>query len=118
MPEPRSSEKIGGSCHCGNLRFTFEWPTRGSIIPVRACSCGLCTKHKAVWTSHPNGRFSLVIGDEDQLNRYRFGTKTADFHVCRACGVHADHDLFDRFHSIRGTKYTNLQRRRTWTLCS
>jgi hypothetical protein len=26
--------------------------------------------------------------------------------------------LFDRFHSIRGTKYTNLQRRRTWTLCS
>jgi hypothetical protein len=29
----------------------------------------------------------LVIGDEDQLNRYRFGTKTTDFHVCRACGV-------------------------------
>ena len=61
MPEPRSSEKIEGSCHCGNLRFTFEWPTHGSVIPVRACSCGLCTKHKAVWTSHPEGRFSLVI---------------------------------------------------------
>jgi hypothetical protein len=29
----------------------------------------------------------LAIGDEDQLNRYRFGTKTADFHVCRTCGV-------------------------------
>ena len=84
---PGSCEKIEGSCHCGNLRFTFEWPTRGSVIPVRACSCDLCTKHKAVWTSHPNGRFSLAIGDEDQLNRYRFGTKTADFHVCRACGV-------------------------------
>src|SRR5947208_1075101 len=45
---PESREKIEGSCHCGNLRFTFEWPTRGSVIPVRACSCGLCTKHKAV----------------------------------------------------------------------
>jgi len=80
MPEPSSCEKIEGSCHCGNLRFAFDWPTRGSVIPVRACSCGLCTKHKAVWTSRPNGRFSLVIADEDQLNRYRFGTKTADFH--------------------------------------
>jgi len=87
MPEPRSCEEIEGRCHCGNLRFTFEWPTRGSVIPVRACSCDLCTKHKAVWTSHPNGRFSLAIGDEDQLNRYRFGTKKADFHVCRTCGV-------------------------------
>ena len=87
MADQRSYEKIEGSCHCGNLRFTFDWSARGSVIPVRACGCDLCTKHKAVWTSDPNGRFSLAIGDESQLNRYRFGSKTADFHVCRACGV-------------------------------
>lgn len=87
MPGSSSFEAIEGSCHCGNLRFTFHWPDRGSAIPVRACGCGLCTKHKAVWTSHPNGSFDLTISDEDQLNRYRFGTKTADFHVCRVCGV-------------------------------
>lgn len=87
MSESHSFERIEGSCHCGNLQFTFDWPDRASEIPVRACGCGLCTKHKAVWTSHPRGRFSLAIADEDQLNRYRFGTKTADFHVCRACGV-------------------------------
>src|SRR4029077_19548682 len=36
IPAPRSCEKIEGSCHCGNLRFTFEWPTHGSVIPVRS----------------------------------------------------------------------------------
>jgi hypothetical protein len=87
MSNSHSFERIEGSCHCGNLKFTFDWPDRASEIPVRACGCGLCTKHKAVWTSHARGCFSLAIGDEDQLNRYRFGTKTADFHVCRACGV-------------------------------
>lgn len=86
MPKPSSFERIEGSCHCGNLQFTFEWPDPGSVIPVRACGCGHCTKHKAVWTSHPGGRFSLDIRDEDQTNRYRFGTKTADFYVCRTCG--------------------------------
>jgi hypothetical protein len=87
MPTSHSFERIEGSCHCGNLRFAFDWPDRGSVIPVRACGCSLCAKHNAIWTSHPRGRFSLAIGDEGQLNRYRFGTKTADFHVCRACGV-------------------------------
>ena len=88
MPEPRSCEKLEGSCHCGNLRFSFPMANpRVWRFRSRACSCGLCMKHKAVWTSHPHGRFSLVVGDEDQLNCYRFGSKTADFHVCRACWV-------------------------------
>lgn len=84
---PHSFEKIEGSCHCGNLQFAFYWPDNGSVIPVRACGCELCTKHRAVWTSHPKGSFDLHISDEGQLNRYRFGTKTADFHICRVCGV-------------------------------
>jgi hypothetical protein len=87
MPALGSFEIIEGSCHCGNLNFTFAWPDYRSPIPVRACGCDLCTKHRAVWTSHPKGRFRLAVADEQLLNRYRFGTKTADFHVCRACGV-------------------------------
>jgi hypothetical protein len=27
-----------------------------------------------------------MISDEDQLNRYRFSTATAEFFVCRRCG--------------------------------
>ena len=80
-------EHIQGSCHCGNLKFAFDWPEIGSAIPVRACSCELCSKHRAVWTSHPNGRFRLTVADVARTNQYRFGTKSADFHVCRTCGV-------------------------------
>jgi hypothetical protein len=87
MHHPVSYRRIYGSCHCGNIRVTFDWPDSEPTIPVRACGCALCTKHRAVWTSHPNGRFYLRIADDSQATRYRFGTNTADFHVCLTCGV-------------------------------
>ena len=87
MPEPTAFRRIEGSCHCGNIRFSFDWPGDGPTIPVRACGCGMCRKHGGVWTSHPQGRFSLTIADESRVNRYRFGTKTADFHICTTCGA-------------------------------
>ena len=87
MNDPADHRRIHGSCHCGNIRFTFDWPGNGPAIPVRACGCSLCTKHKAVWTSHPDGRFDLQIADASQATPYRFGTKTADFHICLTCGV-------------------------------
>ena len=82
-----SYRRIHGSCHCGNIRVTIDWPDSGPAIPVRACGCGLCTKHRAAWTSHPDGRFYLRIADDSRVTRYRFGTKTADFHVCLTCGA-------------------------------
>ena len=87
MNDPVSYRRIRGSCHCGNIRVTFDWPGSGPAIPVRACSCSLCTKHRAAWTSHPGGRFYLRIVDELRVTQYRFGTKTADFHVCLTCGA-------------------------------
>jgi hypothetical protein len=84
---PSPHRRIHGSCHCGNIRFTVDWPGAGQTIPVRACGCDLCTKHGGVWTSHPKGRFSLRIADPLKATQYRFGTKTADFHVCQSCGV-------------------------------
>lgn len=87
MSEPVSYRRLHCSCHCGNIRVTLDWPGEGATIPVRACGCELCTKHRAVWTSHPEGRFRLHIGDDARATRYRFGTQTADFHVCLTCGV-------------------------------
>ena len=87
MNDPVAYRRIHGSCHCGNIRVTFDWPGSAPTIPVRACGCALCTKHKAVWTSHPDGRFDLRIADATRVTRYRFGTETADFHICLTCGV-------------------------------
>lgn len=87
MSDPVPTRIIRGSCHCGNVRFTLEWPNPQRTIPARVCDCAFCTKHGAAWTSSSQGRFQLQITDERRSARYQFGTKTADFHVCLTCGV-------------------------------
>src|ERR1700730_6893146 len=78
---------IAATCHCGNIRVALDWPASAATIAARACGCRFCTKHGGVWTSHPEGRFQLSIADEKRVSPYRFGSKTADFHVCLTCGV-------------------------------
>jgi hypothetical protein len=77
---------IAGGCHCGNLRLELLWPASAEM-PARACGCSFCTKHGGVWTSHPAARLVLRIADSEDAARYRFGTGTAEFRVCRACGA-------------------------------
>jgi hypothetical protein len=79
---------LHGSCHCGNLRFELDWaPPEPTDIPARACGCSFCLKHGGVWTSSPNGALRVAVQDATLHARYRFGTGTADFHVCRRCGA-------------------------------
>ena len=47
----------------------------------------LCRRHAARTTSDPAGRVFFRIREETALVRYRFGLRTADFLVCRNCGV-------------------------------
>jgi hypothetical protein len=77
--------RIDGACHCGALRFALDWPEGEAAIPARACGCTFCRKHGASWTAHPAA--TLAITATGPLSRYAFGTKTADFLVCAACGV-------------------------------
>jgi len=79
--------RLQATCHCGNIRVDFDWPGAWPAIPVRACGCGLCTRHGARWTSHPDGAFRFEVGDPALTTRYRFGSKSADFHVCTRCGA-------------------------------
>ena len=81
------SAVITGGCHCGNLRFTLQWPGDQDIIATRRCGCSFCQKHGATWTSNRRAVLQLQVNDADQAERYRFGTETADFHCCKRCGV-------------------------------
>ena len=47
----------------------------------------LCVKHGGVWTSCPSGSLTVRLRDPSLASVYSFGTKTADFHVCKRCGV-------------------------------
>ena len=87
MANSNEMRSIDGACHCGNIRFTFALPAAESPIRIRACSCSFCIKHGGVYTSHPQGRVAIQIADPAIVERYAFGTKTADFLICRRCGV-------------------------------
>ncbi|MBV8033394.1 MAG: hypothetical protein JO035_17925 [Betaproteobacteria bacterium] len=78
---------ISGKCHCGNVSFSLAWDPEPQEIPARACGCSFCTKHGGLWTSNPKGALKVTIGDPALVNRYQFGTKTAEFHVCTRCGI-------------------------------
>jgi len=89
-----------GSCHCGALGFSFQTALPIAQWSVRACQCGFCRAHGALTTSDPAGRLAFHVGEAELLQRYRFGLKTADFLLCRRCGVYTgaqidtDHGAF------------------------
>jgi hypothetical protein len=78
---------IRGSCHCRNLSFALAWDPDPTEIPARACGCSFCVKHGGVWTSKPDGSLEIACKDKSCVLPYSFGTRTAEFHVCTACGV-------------------------------
>ena len=78
---------IHGGCHCGNIRFALTWTPAPVHIPARACGCSFCVKHGGVWSSCAGGALRVTVRDAGLVQRYAFGTRTADFHICRACGV-------------------------------
>ncbi len=79
--------RIQGGCHCGNLTFVLEWRPEPEFIPARACDCSFCVKHGGLWTSCPQGSLTVRVRDPGAVSVYAFGTRTAEFHVCRGCGV-------------------------------
>ena len=91
MHDPVDFRRIHGSCHCGNIRVTFDWPDSWLAILVRACGCGLCTKHRAAWTSHPEARFWLRIADELLVTQYLIGVPRIFMFAARAARSRSSH---------------------------
>jgi len=77
-----------GGCHCGALGISFRTALPVSQWSVRACQCGFCRAHDALTTSDPAGRLAFDLKQGEALARYRFGLMTADFLLCRRCGVY------------------------------
>jgi hypothetical protein len=80
--------RIEGACHCGELSFSLETRRSRAEIEPRACDCAFCTRHGAQCWSDPEGNVEIRVRDGRALQRYRFGCGTADFLVCRRCGVY------------------------------
>jgi len=78
---------ITGGCHCENIRFSLEWPASTREIATRTCGCTFCRKHGGTWTSHRDAKLNAQAKDNALVSKYRFGTETADFYICKRCGV-------------------------------
>jgi hypothetical protein len=79
---------LRGSCHCGNLKVVFETALDRNALPLRACQCSFCTRHRGVTTSDPAGRLVVEVRQPELLQRYRFALGITDFLLCRTCGVY------------------------------
>ncbi|AEH90080.1 glutathione-dependent formaldehyde-activating GFA [Mesorhizobium opportunistum WSM2075] len=77
-----------GGCHCGNIRLRFSTDLDPSQIEVRACQCAFCIKHGSRAVADPLGQLIVSVEDHARLHRYRFGLRTADYLICRDCGVY------------------------------
>lgn len=78
----------GGQCFCGAIGFTYSTDLPPSQWSIRACQCRFCRTHDALSTSDPAGSLEFVASEPAHLQRYRFAMKTADFLLCRNCGVY------------------------------
>lgn len=77
-----------GSCHCGAIGYAYRTDLQPGAWSVRACQCSFCRSHAGVTTSDPAGRLEFFERTAGALNRYRFANRTADYLICRNCGIY------------------------------
>jgi hypothetical protein len=78
---------LAGRCHCGNLEVSFETARSPAELALRECGCTFCRRHGVTAVTDPAGRLEVVVRSPADLSRYVFGLRTAEFLVCRTCGV-------------------------------
>lgn len=79
---------LHGHCHCGNIEIAFTTALPVARLRLRACACSFCRRHGARTTSDSNGQVEVLVHSERKFSRYQFGLRTADFLLCRRCGVY------------------------------
>jgi len=75
-------------CHCGLLTARYRTAIDRSAWSVRACQCSFCRSHGSLMTSDPAGELEFRSTDPTRVQRYRFGGRTAEYLICRECGVY------------------------------
>lgn len=81
-------DEYPGRCYCGAIGFRYATEVAPPDWSIRACRCRFCRAHDALSTSDPAGRLDFEATEPRHLQRYRFAMKTADFLLCRNCGVY------------------------------
>ena len=70
---------ITGSCHCGQVGWTFD----GQPDSATACNCTVCRRYGTLWAYDHEGEAIKVSG---ATRAYVHGDRTLGFHFCETCG--------------------------------
>lgn len=84
----RDIERIGGSCHCGTVRFRVR--LADGLHSARRCTCSYCRMRGAVAVSANLADIEISAGEE-ALTLYRFNTGAAKHYFCSRCGIYTHH---------------------------
>lgn len=95
-----------GGCHCGNLRVRLRLTRLAADNRIRSCACSFCRRHATRTASDPEGRFEVWADDWGLVEPYRFGSRTADYLICRRCGVYIG-AVCDTARGLRAVTNTN-----------
>jgi hypothetical protein len=77
-----------GGCHCGNFGIKLRLSRPPEQMPLRSCSCAFCRSHGTRTLSDRDGQVEISADDWSLVERYQFGSRTADYLLCRRCGVY------------------------------
>jgi|HubBroStandDraft_4_1064222.scaffolds.fasta_scaffold1021677_2 hypothetical protein len=77
-----------GGCHCGNIGVRLQLSRPPEFMPLRSCACSFCRSHGTRTVSDRDGCVEIAASDWSLVERYQFGSRTADYLLCRRCGVY------------------------------
>jgi hypothetical protein len=77
-----------GGCHCGNLRLRLRLTRSPADNATRSCACSFCRAHATRTLSDAQGQVEIWSRDWSEVRRYRFASGTADYLLCKTCGVY------------------------------
>jgi hypothetical protein len=82
-----------GSCHCGNVEFSFD---HDDIKTGLRCNCSLCIRRGAIMTDFviPPEELTIKVKEEGSLGVYEFDNKVAHHFFCKKCGIYPFHQTF------------------------
>lgn len=78
-----TSVTLRGGCHCSAVQWQADV---AASVEIHNCNCSICERTGFQHLIVPKNQFTLIQG-RDVLQRYRFGTGTAEHLFCRICGI-------------------------------
>ena len=82
-------------CHCRAIRVELMTTTDPSRVDIRLCQYSFCRAHVAISASDPDDKIKSLEVLKNSIGRYKFGTKSCDFIICRHCSVYLGAIMLD-----------------------